>query len=97
MRIRLGVLPIKRKSTGRCGHYEQLKVGTKWKCVACGQTLTITESIQNSLELSEVMRSAIDSRSTLNESLDEIRGRNEWEDMRAKIPMTGKSLKRRRC
>src|SRR5437870_13239977 len=49
-----------RKPTSRCGHYEQVKVGTKWKCVACGQILTISESIQNSIDLSEVMRSAIE-------------------------------------
>ena len=73
----------------RCGHYEQVKIGSSWKCVACGQILTVAESIQNSLELADAMRSAIDSKRTLSESLDEMLGRKEWEEIRTKIP-TGK-------
>ena len=49
--------------------------------------MTIEESMQNSLELSDVMRSAIDSKRTLNESLDEMLGRKEWDDIRARIPV----------
>jgi len=75
------------KPTSRCGHYEQVKVGTKWKCTACGQILTISESIQNSIELSEVMRTAVESRVPLSESLDVLLGRREWEEIRAKIPI----------
>src|SRR2546425_896740 len=74
------------KPTSRCGHYELVKVGTKWKCSACGQILTVSESIQNSLELSEVMRTAVESRVPLSESLDVLLGRREWEEIRAKIP-----------
>jgi len=74
------------KPTSRCGHYELVKVGTKWKCTACGQTLTISESIQNSIDLSEVMRSAIESRRPLSEGLDDLLGRREWEQICAKIP-----------
>src|SRR2546422_8496649 len=77
---------IRSRSTSRCGHYEQVKVGTKWECTACGQILTISESIQNSIELSEVMRTAIESRISLSESLDVLLGRREWEEIRAKIP-----------
>ena len=74
------------KPTSRCGHYEQVKAGTKWKCTACGQILTISESIQNSVELSEVMRTAVESRIPLSESLDVLLGRREWEEIHAKIP-----------
>ena len=74
------------RSTIRCGHYEQVKVGTKWRCTACGEILTISESIQNSIDLSEVMRSAIESRRPLSEGLDDLLGRREWEEIRAKIP-----------
>src|SRR6266704_6590127 len=73
------------KPTNRCGHYELVKVGTKWKCSACGQILTISESIQNSVELAEVMRTAVESRVPLSESLDVLSGRREWEEIRAKI------------
>jgi len=73
-----------------------VKVGRNWKCVACGQILTVAESVQNSIELSEVMRSAIESRRPLRESLDDLLGRKEWEDMRAGIPVAKRSLKRRR-
>ena len=88
------------KPKSRCGHYELVKVGTKWKCIACGQILTISESIQNSVELSEVMRMAVESRVPLGESLDVLLGRREWEEIRAKIPIaTGSSTRRlrRRC
>lgn len=85
------------KPTNRCGHYELVKVGTKWKCSACGQILTISESIQNSIELSEVMRTAVESRVPLSESLDVLLGRREWEEIRAKIPIaTGSSTLRLR-
>jgi len=76
--------PKSRRET-RCGHFEQVKVGRNWKCVACGRILTVAESIQNSIELSDVMRSAIDSRRPLSESLDDLLGRKEWEELRAKI------------
>jgi hypothetical protein len=85
----------KSKPMSRCGHYEQVKVGTKWKCTACEQILTISESIQNSIELSEVMRTAVESRISLSESLDVMLGRREWEEMRAKIP-TAKQLSSRK-
>ena len=75
----------KRRRASRCGHFEQVKVGRNWKCVACGQILTVAESVQNSIELSEVMRSAIESRRPLRESLDDLLGRKEWEELRAKI------------
>ena len=88
-------LPSARPSRRRrCGHYEQVKVGSNWKCVACGQLLTVAESIQNSLELSDVMRSAIDSKRTLSESLDEMLGRKEWEEIHAKIPSAKKKSSR---
>ncbi len=80
--------------SSRCGHYEQVKVGANWKCTACGQILTISESIQNSIELSEVMRSAIESRIPLSESLDDLLGRREWEEILAKIPSAKKLSKR---
>jgi hypothetical protein len=83
------------KPTSRCGHYELVKVGTKWKCTACGQILTISESIQNSIELSEVMRTAVESRVPLSESLDVLLGRREWEEIRAKIPTARESPARR--
>src|SRR5207302_4277411 len=83
------------KPTSRCGHYEQVKVGTKWKCTACGQIQTISESIQNSVELSEVMRTAVESRVPLSESLDVLLGRREWEGIRAKIPTARGSSTRR--
>src|SRR2546425_11861160 len=88
---------IRSRSTSRCGHYEQVKVGTKWECTACGQILTISESVQNSIELSEVMRTAVESRVSLSESLDVLLGRREWEEIRAKIPTaTGSSTRRLR-
>ena len=83
----------KRKLTGRCGHYEQVRVRGKWKCVVCGQLLTLSESIQNSLELSEVMRSAIETGRPLHESLDEVLGRKEWEEILSKIPRKEKGSK----
>jgi hypothetical protein len=78
----------------RCGHFEQVKTGTNWKCTSCGKVLTVSESIQNSMELSEVMKSASDSRRTLNESLDEMFGRKEWEEIRDRIPQSAKTNKR---
>ena len=74
-----------RNQPKRRGHFEQVKVRPKWKCVACRRILTVAESIQNSIELSGVMRSAIDSRRPLSESLDDVVGRKEWEEIRAKI------------
>lgn len=52
--------------------------------------MTIRDSVQNSVELSDVMRSAMDNKRTLVESLDEMLGRKEWEDIRARIPVRGK-------
>ncbi len=86
----------KRRRDLRCGHFEQVKVGRNWKCVTCGRILTVAESIQNSIELSEVMRSAIDSRRPLSESLDDLLNRKECEEMRARIPVAKRSLKRGR-
>jgi hypothetical protein len=83
------------KLTSRCGHFEQVKVGANWKCTACGQILTISESIQNSIELSEVMRSAIESGITLNESLDDLLGRREWEEILSRLPSAKKTSKRK--
>ena len=79
-----------------CGHLEQVKVGSDWKCVACGQVLTSRESVQNSIELSEAMSSAIASVKPLNESLEEMMGHKEWEEMRSKIPTIKKRPERRR-
>ncbi len=92
----LRVQPSKKKLAARCGHFEQVKVRGKWKCVACGQILTIEESMQNSIELSEVIRSAIVTGRPLSESLDDVLGRKEWDAMVAKIPTKGKLPKRRR-
>jgi capsular polysaccharide biosynthesis protein len=78
----------------RCGHYEQKKVRGKWKCVACGKTLTVQESVQNSIDLSKVMNSAIVSGRTLDETLDDLLGRKEWEEIRSKIPTKSKSSSR---
>jgi hypothetical protein len=82
-------------SPSRCGHYEEVKIGRKWKCTECGQILTISESIQNSIQLSEVMRTAVETRISLRESLDISLGHREWEEMRAKIP-TAKQLSKRK-
>jgi|SRR2546422_3874923 len=82
------------KRSTRCGHYEQVKNQGLWKCVACGQTLTIRESIQNSIELSEVMQSATVTRRPLNESLDDMLGRKEWDEMLAKLRTRRKTLER---
>jgi hypothetical protein len=84
----------RRRPVARCGHFEQVKVGRNWKCVACGQILTVDESVQNSIELSDVMRSAIDNRKTLTECLDDLLGSKEWEEMKAKISVRKKSSKR---
>ena len=56
--------------------------------------MTVLESVQNSIELSDVMRSAIESRKPLTESLDDLLGRKEWEEIRGKIQDKKKSLKR---
>ena len=84
-----------RNSSTRCGHFDQRKIGRNWKCVSCGQIMTVRESIQNDLELSEVLRSSIDSRRSLTESLDEVLGRREWDEMRTKIPYAKKGSKER--
>jgi hypothetical protein len=78
----------------RCGHYELRKVRGKWECVVCGKILTVPESIQNSIDLSEVMNSAIVSGRTLNETLDDLLGRKEWDEIRSKIPTKSKSSRR---
>ena len=70
----------------RCGHYELSKTRGKWRCVACGRLLTVPESIQNFIELSDVMKAAIETGRPLIESLDDLLGRKEWEEIRAKIP-----------
>ena len=87
--------PSKGKLAARCGHYEQVKVRGKWKCVACGQILTIAESMQNSIELSGVIMSTIVTGRPLGESLDDLLGRKEWDAILAKIPSRGKLPKRR--
>lgn len=86
---------MKRKLAG-CGHYEQIKFRGKWKCVACGKILTIEESMQNSIELSDVITSAIVTGRPLSESLDDMRGSKEWNAMLAGIQSKGVMRKRRR-
>jgi hypothetical protein len=78
----------------RCGHYEQVKKDRRWKCVACGKILTIPESIQNSIELSDVMKSAMATGRPLNESLDDMLGRKEWEEILTKLRTRRKTLER---
>ncbi len=86
----------KRKIVLRCGHYELAKTGGKWRCVSCGQILTIPESIQNSIELSDVMKSAFETGRPLNETLDDVLGRKEWDKILANISSRKKPEKRRR-
>jgi hypothetical protein len=83
-----------RKSGVRCGHYEQVKDHGQWKCVACGQILTIPESIQNSIELSDVMKSAMATGRPLNESLDDMLGRKEWDEILTKLRTKKKTSER---
>src|SRR5437870_10630569 len=83
-----------RKGRTKCGHYEQVKKGRRWKCVACGKILTIPESIQNSIELSDVMKSAMATGRPLNESLDDMLGRKEWDEILTKLRTKRKSLER---
>lgn len=78
----------------RCGHYEQLKFGARWKCAACGRLLTISESVQNSLETADVLKDAIDGRRSLGESLDELLSRREWDEMQSKISPARKLVTR---
>ena len=78
-----------------CGHYEQVKVGRNWKCASCGQVLTLEESLRNSIDISQAMTTAIASNKPLDESLDEIMGHREWEEMKARIPTKRESSKRR--
>ncbi len=52
--------------------------------------------MQNSIELSEVIRVAIVTGRPLSESLDDVRGRKGWNEMLAKIPTKGKVPKRPR-
>ncbi len=84
------------RSSVRCGHYEQVKLRGKWKCILCGRTLTIPESMQNSIELSEVIGSSIESRRPLVEILDDMLGREEWEEILSKIPY-GERKATRKC
>ena len=86
----------KPRLAARCAHYELVKVGSNWKCVACGEILTITESIQNLLEMSDVLRSAMDNKRTLSESLDEMLGRKEWEVIRDGITLAKKRSRKQR-
>src|SRR3989441_12602177 len=74
-----------RTRSTRCGHYEQVKKDRRWKCVACGKILTIPESVQNSIELSDVMKSAMTTGRPLNESLDDLLGRKEWDEIVTKL------------
>src|SRR3989442_12727539 len=39
-----------RKPPSRCGHYEQVKLGTNWKCVACGEIPKFSERFRNSID-----------------------------------------------
>ncbi len=50
--------------------------------------------MQNSIELSGVIRSAIVTGRPLSESLDDVLGSKEWDAILAKIPTKGKSPKR---
>ncbi|HZY46820.1 MAG TPA: hypothetical protein VFE96_03385 [Candidatus Bathyarchaeia archaeon] len=70
----------------RCLHIELVKSKGKWKCTACGQLLTIAESIENTKIFSEAMATANASGRPLDEVFDDILGRREWEEMLAKIP-----------
>ena len=83
-----------RTRSTRCGHYEQVKKDRRWKCVACGKILTIPESIQNSIELSDVMKSAMATGRPLNESLDDMLGRKEWDEILTKLRTKRKTLER---
>src|SRR2546422_5390993 len=83
-----------RTRSTRCGHYEQVKDHGQWKCVACGHILTIPESIQNSIELSDVMKSSMATGRPLNESLDDMIGRKEWEEIVTKLRTRRKTLER---
>lgn len=85
---------LREKGT-RCGHYEQVKIGPNWKCTSCGRILTIGESIQNALETADVLKVSIEARKPLNESMDELIGRKEWEEMRSNIS-TAKRHSRRK-
>lgn len=62
--------------------------------MACGKILTIPESIQNSIELSDVMKSAMATGRPLNESLDDLLGRKEWDELLAKLRTKRKTLER---
>src|SRR5438093_2237066 len=83
-----------RTRSTRCGHYEQVKKDRRWKCVACGKILTIQESIQNSIELSDVMKSSMATGRPLNESLDDMLGRKEWDEILTKLRTRRKTLER---
>ena len=85
---------MSQRSAVRCGHYEQVKDHGRWKCVACGEILTIPESIQNSIELSDVMKSAMATGRPLNESLDDMLGRKEWDEILNKLRTKRKTLER---
>ena len=63
--------------------------------MACGKILTIPESIQNSIELSDVMKSAMATGSPLNESLDDMLGRKEWDEILNKLRTKRKTLERK--
>ncbi len=58
--------------------------------------MTIPESIQNSIELSDVMKSAFETGRPLNETLDDVLGRKEWDKILANISSRKKPEKRRR-
>ncbi len=82
------------KPVGRCGHYELVKTRGMWRCVACGRFFTVLESIQNFIELSDVMKSAIETGRPLSESLDDMLGRKEWDEMLANLPTSKRPKKR---
>lgn len=56
--------------------------------------MTVPESIQNFIELSDVMKAAIETGRPLIESLDDMLGRKEWEEIRAKLRIKKKPYKR---
>lgn len=82
------------KRVGRCGHYELVKTRGKWRCVACGRFFTVPESIQNFIELSDVMKSVIETGRPLSESLDDMLGRQKWDEMLANLPTMKRPHKR---
>jgi hypothetical protein len=62
--------------------------------MACGKILTIPKSVQNSIELSDAMKSAMATGRPLNESLDDMLGRKEWDEILTKLRTKKKTSER---